>query len=287
MVHANTPRAGLMGSLARGLGGPPLVVRAHEALPDSTIGREVRRVLARSAGAVADRVPGHARSSTGASSGHWPPMSTTASTASASTPRGCRRSMFAASWGIPADAPLLGQVAQITPWKGQDTSIRALAQLRESGIDAHLLIVGQVAFSGQGAFATTTRATCASCTGSWPSSGSPANVHFLGQRDDVPALLPELDLSLLPSWDEPFANVMLESMAMGTPPLVSEVGGGPELIEEGVSGRLLAPKRPEVWAAAVSELLTTGSARPNGRAGPGGHGRFQPGGPFSCHADCL
>ncbi|MDP9187983.1 MAG: glycosyltransferase family 4 protein, partial [Actinomycetota bacterium] len=69
------------------------------------------------------------------------------------------------------------------------------------------------------------------------------------------AILGELDLSLLPSWDEPFANVMLESMAMGTPLFVSNVGGGPELVEDGVSGRTLPPRRPDQWAAAVEEAL--------------------------------
>ena len=211
-------------------------------------------------------------------------MSTTASTASGSTPRGWPKVDVRRRLGIPADAPLLGQVAQITPWKGQDTSIRALAQLRESGIHAHLLIVGQVTFSGRGVrydnegYLRELHRLVAEL-------GLTGNVHFLGQRDDVPALLQEIDLSLLPSWDEPFANVMLESMAMGTPLLVSDVGGGPELVEDRVSGRLLAPKRPEVWAAAVSELLNDRAhARPNGRAGSGGHGRFQPGSPFSCHA---
>jgi glycosyltransferase involved in cell wall biosynthesis len=145
-------------------------------------------------------------------------------------------------------------VAQITPWKGQDTSIQALAQLRREGIDAHLLLVGEVAFSGRGVrydnegYLRDLHALVAQheLTG---------RVHFLGQRDDVPGLLKEIDLSLLPSWDEPFANVMLESMAMRTPLLVSDVGGGPELVEDGVSGRLLAPKRPEVWAQAIRELL--------------------------------
>lgn len=254
VVHANTPRAGLMGSLARALGGPPLVVRAHEALPESTIGLEVRRVLARSAGAVLTVSQEIARSF---NRGLDRPVAT-------HVYNGFDRERFDPAkvakfdvrrqLGIPADAPLLGQVAQITPWKGQDTSIRALVQLRESGIHAHLLIVGQVTFSGRGVrydnegYLRELHRLVAEL-------GLTGNVHFLGQRDDVPALLQEIDLSLLPSWDEPFANVMLESMAMRTPLLVSDVGGGPELVEDRISGRLLAPKRPEVWAVAASELL--------------------------------
>ena len=53
LLHANTPRAGLIGAIATRLGGPPLVVRAHEHVPlDSVVGRGVRSVLGRSARAV-------------------------------------------------------------------------------------------------------------------------------------------------------------------------------------------------------------------------------------------
>jgi glycosyltransferase involved in cell wall biosynthesis len=44
-------------------------------------------------------------------------------------------------------------------------------------------------------------------------------------------------------------------MALGTPPLVSAAGAGPELVDDGVTGRVLEPNRPELWAAAAGELL--------------------------------
>jgi glycosyltransferase involved in cell wall biosynthesis len=156
--------------------------------------------------------------------------------------------------GIAPTASLLGQVAQITPWKAQDTSIRALAQLHRDGVDAHLLIVGNIAFTGKGV-RYDNQAYLQELHELVIELSLQNRVHFLGQRGDVPGILRELDLSLLPSWDEPFANVMLESMAMGTPLLVSSVGGGPELVEDGVTGRVLPPKRPEVWASAAGELL--------------------------------
>src|SRR5215212_2542352 len=53
LLHANTPRAGLLGALANRLGGPPLVVRAHEHIPlDSVVGRGVRSILGHSANAI-------------------------------------------------------------------------------------------------------------------------------------------------------------------------------------------------------------------------------------------
>ena len=76
--------------------------------------------------------------------------STTASTTRASTPSPCARRGCATSWGSGQRLRLLGQVAQITPWKGQDASIRTLAGLRQAGVDAHLALVGEIAFGGKG-----------------------------------------------------------------------------------------------------------------------------------------
>ena len=43
---------------------------------------------------------------------------------------------------------------------------------------------------------------------------------------------------------------------MKTPLLVSDVGGGPELVRDEITGRLLPPKRPELWSAAAADLLS-------------------------------
>jgi L-malate glycosyltransferase len=259
VVHANTPRAGLMAVLSRRLDGPPLVVRAHEAPPTSGVGGMVRAVLARSASAVvtvsrdtAQRfndglerpVARHVYNSFDRRRFDYDSVH----------PAAIREEL-----GLRPDARLLGQVAQITPWKGQDTSIRALARLRDGGLDAHLLLVGKVAFGGK-AVRYDNHAFLRQLHELVEQLGLDGAVHILGERRDVPEILRAVDLSLLPSWDEPFANVMLESMAMGTPLLVSEVGGGPELVEDGITGRLLPPKRPDVWEAAARELLGDGPA---------------------------
>lgn len=255
LLHANTPRAGLMGALANRLGGPPLVVRAHEHVPlDNVVGRGVRSVLGRSANAIVtvsqeiERRFNH---------GLDKPVATHVYNSfdrERFNPERVRPAGVRAELGIPPTSPLLGQVAQITPWKAQDTSIRALAQLRREGVEAHLLVVGNIAFAGKGV-RHDNHAYLRELRGLVGELAVQDSVHFLGQRHDVPGILRELDLSLLPSWDEPFANVMLESMAMGTPLLVSSVGGGPELIEDRVTGRVLPPRRPDLWATAVHELL--------------------------------
>jgi glycosyltransferase involved in cell wall biosynthesis len=254
LMHANTPRAGLMGAIAARLGGPPLVVRAHEDVPPRGVGRLVRATLVRSASAVVTVSKETARRF---NEGLERPLATHVYNSfdrARFDPERVEPAPLHAELGIEAGAPLLAQVAQITPWKGQDTSIRALARLRDQGVGAHLLIVGDIEFAGP-SVRYDNRAYLRELHELVSTLGLDGAVHFLGRRDDVPGVLRAADLSLLPSWDEPFANVMLETMTIGTPLLVSEVGGGPELVEDGVSGRLLPPKRPEAWAGAIRELL--------------------------------
>jgi len=254
LLHANTPRAGLMGAIAHRLGGPPLVVRAHEHLPLTPMGRGVRFVLARSANVILTVSKETERRF---NYGLERPVASHVYNSfdrERFDPERVAAADIRKELGIGARAGLLGHVAQITPWKGQDTSIRALAELHRSGVDAHLLVVGGVAFSGKGV-RYDNPGYLRGLHRLVEELALQDRVHFLGQRADVPGILKALDLSLLPSWDEPFANVMLESMAMTTPLLVSNVGGGPELVEDGVTGRTLPPKRPEVWAAAIRELL--------------------------------
>ena len=104
----------------------------------------------------------------------------------------------------------------------------------------------------------------------------PEAVHFLGRRDDVPNILRALDLSLLPSQGEPFGLVTVESMAVGTPPLVSSDGAGPELVQDGVTGRTLPQSSVSAWAVAAGELLRDREAlRLMGERGPAATSRFR------------
>jgi glycosyltransferase involved in cell wall biosynthesis len=229
------------------------VVHTHDRLPLTRLGRAVRWVIVRTASdvvAVSDHTArafneGLARP---AATRVYDSIDTARFDAEAVEPAPVR-----AELGIDAGAMLLGHVAQVTPWKGQDTSIRALAELRKRGIDAHLLLVGGIAFTGKGV-RYDNRGYLRELGDLVDELDVRAAVHFLGQREDVPQLMRALDLLLLPSWDEPFGLVTVESMALGTPPLVGSVGAGPELVTDGVTGRVLPPCEPAAWAAAVAEL---------------------------------
>jgi len=80
-------------------------------------------------------------------------------------------------------------------------------------------------------------------------------VIFSGEIDDIPALIAALDLVLVPSWEEPFGRVVIEAMAMGTPVLATDVGGPVDIVSDGVDGLLLPPRRADLWAACVTQLL--------------------------------
>jgi glycosyltransferase involved in cell wall biosynthesis len=251
LIHANTTRAGLIAIAARSLGGPPVVVQCHDHLPRNLVGRLVRTVIARGARAVVavtDRT---------AAEFNWSLPRPKAERVYISvdharfTPAVKGSSSIRAELGLPPRAHLLAQVAQITPWKGQDTAIRALAAVRRR-LDAHLLIVGDIAFSSRRYDNVGFRRSLDRIAGEL---GVESAVHFLGERPDVPELVGAVDLLLLPSWDEPFGLVAAEAMAVGTVVLVTRNGGLGEYVTDRVNGRLLPPDDPAAWAEAATELL--------------------------------
>lgn len=91
---------------------------------------------------------------------------------------------------------------------------------------------------------------------------------FLGAHADVPTLLQQLDLVVVPSLDESFSLVALEAMHQGRPVVASAVGGIPEVVSDGETGLLVAPRSPAALAEAVCRLLADpASCIAMGRAG--------------------
>ena len=81
-------------------------------------------------------------------------------------------------------------------------------------------------------------------------------VDFVGERHDLVALLSSADLFLLPSAQESFGMAALEAMACGTPVVAANVGGLPEVIEDGKTGFLCDADDVDAMAARGIELLT-------------------------------
>src|SRR5262249_12492368 len=72
---------------------------------------------------------------------------------------------------------------------------------------------------------------------------------------DVARLLGGFDVFTLPSIAEGISNTVLEAMATGLPVVATRVGGSPELVEDGVNGRLVPPRDPRALSRALDEYL--------------------------------
>jgi len=98
--------------------------------------------------------------------------------------------------------------------------------------------------------------------------GISPQVRFLGARTDVPRLLAEAHLFVLPSRSEGMPGSVLEAMATGLPVVASRVGGVGDVVVDGQTGRLVPPSDPKALEEAIASVLVDSDlARSMGRAG--------------------
>ena len=248
LIHANTLQVALAAGLARAR--RPLVVHVRDCLPQAGAGNLVRRWIGTRADALV-AISQFTAHCWGSGVDTVIPNAVDTARFDPSVAGGAR---VRNELGIPSAAPVLAVVAQITPWKGQSDAIEALALIRERHPGAQLLIVGETKF----VFTSTrydNRSYLADLDAAVDRLGLRGSVHFLGERADIPELLAASDLLLAPSWEEPFGRTIVEAMAMRVPPLATSRGGPAEIVEDGVDGLLLEPRRPDAWATAASALL--------------------------------
>lgn len=86
-------------------------------------------------------------------------------------------------------------------------------------------------------------------------------VTWTGFRRDVPELLAASDLFVLPSLGDAYPTVLMEAMAAGLPVVSTRVGGIPEIVEDGRTGRLVPPGDAAALAKAISGLLDSPGER--------------------------
>ena len=133
-------------------------------------------------------------------------------------------------------------VANLRPEKGHETLLDAAAILVRECPDLRFRLIG--AGPCRSAIEARTRAL-----------GLGQHVELLGHREDVPALLAEADLFVLPSRSEALPNGVIEAMAAGLPVVASGVGGLLDLIDDGRTGVLVPPGDAGALAAAVRGLV--------------------------------
>ena len=112
----------------------------------------------------------------------------------------------------------------------------------------------RLAVAGQGSLLDTLRERVVSL-------GLESVVLFLGLREDVPACMAAADGTVLASAWEGLPNVVIESLAVGTPVVCTDVGGAREVVEHGRSGFVVPPQDPEALAAAMSALMVCSDAQ--------------------------
>lgn len=94
------------------------------------------------------------------------------------------------------------------------------------------------------------------------------DVRFIGLRFDMPEIYLLMDVFLLTSFTEGISVTLIEAMASGVPGVVTDVGGNPEVVTDGVTGRLVTSDDDVMLAEVVVELLQNpGSAKALGGAG--------------------
>ncbi len=257
LVHANSIRAGIVAAAAARMGAPPAVVHVRDVLPDGPLTQLTRIAVGTGASAIVgnsahtlDRFAPR-REDVLLTVAHSPVDLDRLNVAAELDRRQAR-----AALGIPADAaPVLGVVAQLTPWKAQDDAVRIVAGLRDAHPGVRLLLAGSAKFvssSTRHDNHTFVRRLEALVDG----LGLGDRVALLGERSDVPELLRALDMLLVPSWEEPFGRTVVEALAVGVPVAATSVGGPREVLDDGVEGLLLPPRRPDTWVAALSPLLS-------------------------------
>lgn len=268
VVHANSIRAGIVLAFAR-LRSTPTIVHVRDCLPPGRVSGATLRLIAATATRIVANSRYTAASVLTAAPGARIDVVHNPVDLERFDPLAVDRAAVRAGLGeAGADGRLLlGVVAQLSPWKGQDTAIEALGRLVGEGIDAHLLLVGSAKF-----VARSTRFDnndyVAALHELVAREALQDRVWWLGEREDVAQLIGAMDVLLLPSWEEPFGRALIEAMALGVPVVATSVGGPPEIVQQGREGYLVAPRRAGDWAAAIARLARSPQAAATmGRAG--------------------
>lgn len=147
--------------------------------------------------------------------------------------------------GLPQGVPIVGKIANASPWKGQSVLLEAAALLAKKGRPVHFMLAGR------------------DTDGPWVKEqvdrlGLSERVTLLGFRTDVPDLLSCLDLSVNAAIQgEGLSGALRESLTMGVPAIASDIAGNRELLKEG-GGWLYPPGD----AAALADRIEWALAHP-------------------------
>jgi glycosyltransferase involved in cell wall biosynthesis len=152
------------------------------------------------------------------------------------------RSWLLDEFGLAEDSVVLGLIAQLIPRKGHDVLLEALPAVRARHPETRVLLFGRGPLEAELRAAVQTL-------------GLDGAVRFAGFRTDLARVLPCLDLVVHPARMEGLGVSLLEAAACGVPLVASRAGGIPEIVHDGLNGRLVEPGDSEALAGALGELL--------------------------------
>jgi glycosyltransferase involved in cell wall biosynthesis len=143
----------------------------------------------------------------------------------------------------------IGMIARMNdPVKNHPAFLRAAAQLAKSFSELEFLLVGDGPLR-PGLEKLARELAIAD------------RVIFAGERQDIPAMLASMDISVLISGSESLSNVILESMAAGVPVVATNVGGNPELITHDQTGFLVPSDRGDALRECLAQLIVNSNLR--------------------------
>ncbi len=227
VVHAHLPIAGVVARLAGRLAGVPVVYTEHNLMERyHSITRRLNlttwglqaQVIAVSSD-VEDSIRRHA--------GDRVPVRTVLNGVNVRTYDSANHDGAAVrdQWGIPVDAPLVGTIAVFRTQKRLDHWLEVARRVYEAVPDAHFLLVGDGPLREE--VETGIR-----------QYGLETAVHLTGLQEETQPYFAAFDAYLMTSQFEGLPIALLEAMAMAVPPVVTSVGGIPELVADGLNGYL-------------------------------------------------
>jgi glycosyltransferase involved in cell wall biosynthesis len=273
IVHAHTPKGGLVGMLAGWLARAPVRVYHLRGLawrPEDAMRSRLLRITERVSCGLAHRVFAVSRSLREAAIGQRLCEADRILVLEGGSGNGVdaehrfhprlREEKGVATrrrLGIDPDAPVIGFVGRLARDKGIVELAAAWRELRQAFPDAHLLLVGPIEENDPLPF---------DVLGVLEAD---ARVHTTGLDWDTPPLYAAMDVVALPTYREGFPNVPLEAAAMELPVVATRIPGCEEAVKEGVTGTLVPVGDP----AALAEALAAYLADPEKRRRHGAAGR--------------
>ncbi len=161
------------------------------------------------------------------------------------------RAEVRAVWGVGPDDIVCGVVGRLVWEKGYRELFTAARRLRDQQPRLHFVVVGGLDEAKADQLGQA----------DLDAAAKEANIHFLGQRDDVEDLYNAMDLYALASYREGFPRSAMEAAASGLPIVATDIRGCRQVVAPGVTGRLVAAHNAVALGDAIGEIASDPATR--------------------------